>query len=266
MAKKTLKYVSGFIFITFLMAMLLTVLLSFFAYYRYPQLLPSHLTFTYWSDMILENALFKQAIGMSIIVGCLSALLSTLIGFMAGHGIVKMRWQKNSMVILAYSLPLLIPITSLFIGAHMILITLKLNNTMIGVILAHGLIAIPYATNIAISFFSGISPDMLAVARTLGASKVNRFYRVILPLLLPGIAFSLGMSFLLSMSDYFATFLIGGGKVITLSSIYYPLIGNADYGHSSVLSLIFLLVNMTVFFIVDRVTRKHMKVGDYLYE
>ncbi len=266
MANKIIKYLSVFMLMGLLTAILLTVLLSFFAYYRYPQLFPSHLTFNYWSNMLFENALFKQAIAMSIIVGSLSAILSTLVGFMAGYGIVKMGLQKNSVVILAYSLPLLIPITSLFIGAQMILISLKLNNTMMGVILAHALIAIPYSVNIAVSFFSGISQDMMAIARTLGASKINRFYRLILPLLLPGIAFSLGMCFLLSMSDYFATFLIGGGKVITLSSIYYPLIGNADYGHSSVLSLIFLLINVMIFFMVDRVTRKHLKVGDYLYE
>lgn len=252
--------------ILMIFTMLITGLLSIFAYYRYPQLLPSQPTLKFWMHLLFENALFTNALLMSVRVGLLSALVSTGVGFMAGYGIVSNHWQKNNGVILLYSLPLLIPVTSLFIGAHMVMIPLGLSSTLFGVVLAHALLGIPYAINISISFFTGIPEEFVMVAKTLGASKVKRFVYLLGPLIAPGIAFSLGMTFLVSVSDYFATFLIGGGNVITLSTIYYPFINNADYGHSSVLSIVFLAMNIAVFYLVDRFTGKTTHTEGYLYE
>lgn len=266
MADKMVKILGRLIIVLLLFAMVLTGLLSFFAYYRYPQLLPSQPTFFFWKNVLFENALFPNALLTSVRVGVLSALLATGIGFMSGYGIVLLNWQSKNAVVLLYSLPLLIPITSLFIGVHMVMIALGLSSTLIGVVLAHALIGIPYAINIAISFFSGIPRELVMVAKTLGATKFMRFKHLILPLITPGIAFSLGMTFLISVSDYFATFLIGGGNVLTLSTIYYPLISNADYGHSSVLSIIFLLMNIMVFGVVDYLVKKTIHSEGYLYE
>lgn len=266
MASKMVKITGRLIVFLLLIAMVLTGLLSIFAYYRYPQLLPSQPTTLFWKNVLFENALFLNALLTSVRVGVLSALLATAIGFMSGYGIVLLNWQNKNVVVLLYSLPLLIPITSLFIGVHMVMIASGLSSTLLAVVLAHALIGIPYAINIAISFFSGISEGLVMVAKTLGASKLRRFRHLILPLIVPGIAFSLGMTFLISVSDYFATFLIGGGNVLTLSTIYYPLISNADYGHSSVLSIIFLLMNIAVFGVVDFVVKNAVFSEGYLYE
>lgn len=266
MAKQMVKFLSKGMVFLLLIGVIWTLLLSFFAFYRYPNLFPRGFTDRYWSQMLFDNPLFKQALLMSLWTGALCGLVSTVIGFMSAYGIVQMGLEKSGPMVLVYSLPLLVPVTALFIGVHMVMLRLGLNNTLVGVVMAHALMGIPYATNIGISFFKGIPRQMVAVSRTLGAGRFFVFKKVILPLIMPGVTLSFALCFVLSVSDYFAVFLIGGGKIITLTSVYYPFLVHADYGHSSVLSLIFILTNVLVFYGVHFMTKKHFHVGAYLYD
>lgn len=244
----------------------LTVLLSIFSYYRYPQLFPSKLTVEYWQNLLFLNPLMLVSVRNSILIGIINAILSTVIGFMTGRALVKLNINKHMIVTMLYSIPLFIPATALFIGVHLVIIRLSFANTMIGVVLAHMIISIPYSTNIAISFFRGIPTDMEHVARTLGCKDSNLLKKVIIPLIIPGLLFSGAICFLLSFSEYFAAFLIGGGRIITVSTLLYPFINNADYGNSATLSIVFVLINILIFFIADYLTHKLTKANHLLFE
>ncbi len=244
----------------------LTILFSFFAFYKYPQLLPSKFTLDYWYNFFFKNQLMIKSVITSLSVGLLSACLSTIVGFMTARGLVHNKKSKLTKVITLYSMPLFLPITALFIGVHLVMIKLSLANTLLGVIIAHMILSIPYSTNIAISFFQGIPKNMEQLARTLGCSEIVLFKKVLLPMITPGLLFSTAVCFLLSFSDYFAALLIGGGKVITLSTLLYPYISNADYGNSATLGIVFVSINIVVFFIAEYITRKLTKINTYLFE
>lgn len=174
--------------------------------------------------------------------------------------------RGKKILLLFFSLPLFIPSIALFIGIHKMMIRFSLVNTYLGIIIAHMIISIPYATNISISFFQGISRDMEDVARTLGCTNKNLFVKIMGPLMMPGILLSLSICFLLSFSEYFSVFLIGGGKIITLSMVMFPYISNSDYGNGAAMSLVFMVANLGVFFITDLMIRKKTKGRHYLYE
>ncbi len=260
------KIVTWLILLLISLPVLLTLLLTFFSYYKYPQILPSQGTFTYWNNFFFNNPLMLRSVFNSLFVGLMNALLSTIVGFMTGRALAKKKENAHTRTILLYSLPLFIPATALFIGVHLMMIRLNLTNTFPGVILAHMILSIPYSTNIALSFFNGIPTEMEQVARTMGCKDLNLFRRVILPLIMPGLLFSGAICFLLSFSDYFAAALIGGGKVITVSALLYPYINNADYGNSATLGIVFVSINVGIFFIAERITGRLIKVSTYLFE
>ena len=246
--------------------LILTILFSFFSYYKYPQILPSQFTLGYWENFFFKNPLMMKSLGSSLFLGAMNGILATIIGFMAGRALSRQKVASNSRFVLFYTLPLFIPATALFIGVHFMMIHLSLANTFLGVILAHMILSIPYSTNIAISFFQGIPKDMEQLARTLGASEANLVKKLIIPMISPGLLFSASICFLLSFSDYFAALLIGGGKVITVSTLLYPYINNADYGNSATLGIVFVAINVGVFFIVEYITRRITKGSSYLFE
>lgn len=251
--------------IIILFPIILVVLFSIFSYYRYPLLFPEKFTLGFWQNTMLGNSQFYISVLNSIVVGTLNGILATLVGIMTARALTKYKFFGDKFIKIIASIPLFIPSIALFMGVHLIMIKLHLVNSFTGVVLAHMLVSVPYATNIFISFFMGINPDMENAARTMGCNQRRIYSKILLPLLAPGIYLSFSIGFLISFSEYFSTFLIGGGKVRTLSSMLYPYISNGDTGNAAVLGVIFILVNVSVFFIADLLSRKKNKIDNYLF-
>ena len=236
-------------------------LLSFFKFFKYPLLLPTKISLSYWQNLLLNNGLFLPSLFSTVLISLTTAFLATLIGFLAGRGIVKHHIKHTRIYLLIISIPLFIPGMSLFMGAHQVLIHTVFANHWTGIVLGHLLLCIPYSTNIAVAYFKGIPTDLEDVAQTLGASKAKSFRKLILPLIIPGLTLSTSIAFLISNTEYFSTFLIGGGNTITLSMIMYPYIANNDHGMSSVTGIVFVALHIVLFLLIDHlVLRKiHFK-------
>jgi multiple sugar transport system permease protein len=79
-----------------------------------------------------------------------------------------------------------------------------LDDTIIGLALVHTTLAIPFAVLITFSLFSGIPMELEEAAWTLGCTRLTAFTKVVLPLILPGIAASAIFAFVISWNEVFA--------------------------------------------------------------
>ena len=117
--------------------------------------------------------------------------------------------------------------------------------------LAHVLYALPYA----VSFLQeGMSRKMKLYeeqARVMGAVGGKLFWKISLPLLYPYIFPAFMMSYILSMSQYILTLILGGGKVKSLSLIMVPYIQSGERNLASAYGLIFLSSSFLLFFLLD---------------
>ncbi len=242
------------------LAVLLSLIMAFFTTYTYPALLPSGFTLKYILQSF-SNKLFIQSLFSSISLGVSCGFCATLLGFLIGRGIVKLNIAHKEMLVGFFTVPLFFPAVSMFIGVHAMMLRLHLANTFLSVLIAHLLITIPYAMNIGIAYFSGIPKELEIISHLLGAGKLRTFRTIIMPLISGGAGLAFSMTFLISMSEYFATFLIGGGNIVTLSGIMYPYISNFDMQNSAVVSTAFLAINITVF----AISNIWMKKRSYLY-
>lgn len=236
------------------------VLLSMFSFFKYPLLLPKSWTLAYWQDVFIMNPLFYKGLFSSISIGLLTALTSTLVGFLTGRAVIYHLGGFNKLVALMISLPLLIPGMTLFMGMHQVILMTPFKNSILGIVLVHTVICLPYTSNIAIAYFNGIPKEYEMISATLGGDSRYTLKKVVFPLIKPGLLLSLAISFLISNTEYFSTFLIGGGQVISLSMVMFPYINNADYGHSSVMALVFLGLHLILFFAVDRISSQSVQV------
>lgn len=243
----------GVALVTFaLIPILYMLLLSGNTFFKYPLIFPINMTNNYWDNLLFHNSLFYQGLLNSLFIGGLTAILATLIGFTAARGIVRYYKGNPKTILVLISIPLFIPGMSLFLGAHQVLIHTPFANHWTGVVLAHLLICIPYTTNTALAYFRGIPLELEQVAQTLGTNKFALYKKVLLPLLLPGLTLAAGISFLISNTEYFSTFIIGGGNTVTLSMVMFPYIANSDYGMSSATGIVFILLHLLLFLLIDR--------------
>ena len=109
-------------------------------------------------------------------------------------------WGEHSSI--AIFLVYLIPPTLLFIPLYEIVTALGAANTVWSLILVYPTITVPFCTWLLLSFFRSIPREVEEAALTDGWSRVGVFFRVALPLAVPGITTCIVFAFALSLSDY----------------------------------------------------------------
>lgn len=245
--------ISIFLGISFLLSLSLAV----FSFYPFPDMLPSGFTFEYIKRVMTNEKLLVHTIG----VGLVSATLSTIIGFFIAYSVTRYNFAAKRFLLGFFQLSLFFPAISMFIGIHIIMLKLEIANTFIAVVIAHLFLSIPYGINIGISYFYGIPVTYEQISKTLGAMPIQTFWRVLFPLLRPGIALSLSITFLISASEYFATYLIGGGRIRTIAGDLYPYISNFDHQSTGAHMFLFLCINGLFFWLFHRKVASYKKKG-----
>ncbi|MDQ0921919.1 putative spermidine/putrescine transport system permease protein [Pseudarthrobacter sp. W1I19] len=148
-------------------------------------------------------------------------------------------------------------VNSSLTGLGLIDTPLKLTNNMTGVTIGLVEIFMPYAILAMISGFGRLSPQLEEAAGSLGASKLNVFTRVTLPLSLPGILTAFLLVFVLSISTFITPRLLGGGSVQVLATeIYDQTTGLLNWPFAAALSVILLVLFGLIIAVYQRLTRK----------
>ncbi len=229
-----------------LFALGLSLSLGLWGQYPFPEIFPSGFSLAGLGELF-GNALFQSSLRSSIVLGISTALCATVLGFLLARGMSKYCGVYKLPLMAFFTMPLFFPAISMFIGVHSVMLKLGMANTFFGVLIAHTLISLPYAMNIGLSFYEGIDPRLEQVSALLGGTGLCTLRRVLLPLIASGLRLSFRLAFLCSMSEYFATFLIGGGNVLSISGILYPYIAQFDMQQTALLMGVFLGINLVVF-------------------
>lgn len=165
---------------------------------------------------------------------------------------------KNVFKILVLA-PIIVPPVAVAMGIHVSFIKMGLANTFLGVVLVHLIPCIPYGVRIITSVFEGIGEKMEIQAKVLGANPIQTFFHITLPMISPGVISAASMVFIVSFSQYFLTFLIGGGKIKTLSLVMFPYIQSGDRMMASAYSIVFSLTTLFVLLIMEKSIKKKYK-------
>ncbi len=102
-----------------------------------------------------------------------------------------------------------------------------------------------------------IPRNLIEASQDLGASPTRTFWRVILPLSLPGVLAGATFAFVLTLGDFLAPLLVGGPSGIMISNIVVSLFGAAyNWPLGAAISLCMLILVVTLLFLVERVEKK----------
>jgi len=102
-----------------------------------------------------------------------------------------------------------------------------------------------------------IPRNLIEASHDLGASPFRTFWRVILPLSLPGVLAGATFAFVLTLGDFLAPLLVGGPSGIMISNIVVTLFGAAyDWPLGAAISLCMLVLVVALLFLVERLEKK----------
>ena len=144
------------------------------------------------------------ALKNSVIVAALTMVMSIAIGAPAGYALSRFEFRGKELFRLLILLTRAFPLPLLALPLAVMFIRTGLDDTALGLALVHTTLAIPFAVLITFSLFSGIPMELEEAAWTLGCTRFTAFTKVVLPLILPGIAASAIFAFVISWNEVFA--------------------------------------------------------------
>ena len=235
------------------------------ASWPWPSLAPASLTTRGFETVLADSSTGLGSLWLSIGIAIACAAFTTCVATLGARAICLHTWRGRRLFEFATMLPFLIPGTVFAMGVQVAFIRLGLARSVGGVILAHSIVALPYAMSIMCDVTRAAGRRMEEASLTCGAGRFATLVHATLPGLAPGIASSLLMCYILSFSQYFLTLLIGGGAVRTFALVLFPYLGGGDRTIAGAYGIVFIAVTLTVFLAFELLIHKLRAVEDTAY-
>jgi spermidine/putrescine transport system permease protein len=219
----------------------------------------------------LANESYRQALVNSLQVTLVVTVVSVLLAYPFAWflaEIVPERWQRlglmlailpfwTSYVVRSYSWLLVLGergvVNSAMTGLGVLADPVQLANTRLAIITGFVHFFVMLLTLTIYANLKQLSPSYRRAAADLGASGVQTFVYVILPLTLPGIVVGAFLTFVLAIGDYITPQILGGGSELLMPQLIMLQVGRrGDFPMASALSLILMVFVTAAFFACAR--------------
>ena len=229
------------------------ILTSFRQNYPWPNLFSSNYSLRSYLYLAKDKK-FIQGIVNSLLIGICSASFSVILSIPIAKKIYykSTGYKKMSFVVF---LPFLIGGTSIGLGLQLFFKSLGVTGSKLLIIIAQSIYIIPYAVRILKPAYGFISNNLIYAAKMLRADDKDARREIIFPILAPFLRTALIMCFILSISEYYLTLVLGSGLVETFMTVAFPFFVARDRAISSAISIIFLLVNIIFILVIELVYR-----------
>jgi spermidine/putrescine transport system permease protein len=165
---------------------------------------------TRWYAGLAADTAMQHALGNSLAVALTTALLSTFLGLTAAKAVTRYRLRGAGAALAFISLPLFIPDIVLGISLLLLLGAAGLPLSLAAVVLGHLLVCVPFALTVLIARFESFDENLEEASADLGEDGWMTFWRVIFPLMLPGIVASLLLTFITSFDEFLVAYFLSG--------------------------------------------------------
>ena len=170
-----------------------------------------------WYENYFGSASWLQATATSLKAGTLTALFATPLGTLAAYGLFVSRLRWAALVFTLLVTPMIVPIILVGIAVFYAYVQLRLVNTLMGIVLAHSVLAIPLVLLIVTSALKSYDMSQEMAARSLGASRPRAFLTVTLPQIRFAVVTGAILAFLTSFDEIIVAMFVSGGANSTLT-------------------------------------------------
>jgi len=214
-----------------------------------------------WYQQLGDERTLLEALGNSLFVGGMTALLATTMGLFAAQAYVRYRFPGRKASEGLVMLPLVVP--GIIVASSMLIlfISIGLKPSLLTVILGHTFLALPFSGAILKSAFDGFDVSLEEASLDLGETAVGTFRRVTLPIVTPGIIASILVTFTVSFDEFVLAFFLSGSEptlpVYIWSQIRFP----AKLPNTLALGSLLLLVSILLLVIAEIFRRRSIRGG-----
>ncbi len=196
-----------------------------------PQFWPAHPSLTGFRE-VLTDPIFRQDLGNSLMITLAAVIVSIVIGFFGALAISRFRFLGRKIFIFVVLIVQMIPLLALTIPMSLLLDRFHLKNSLFGVIIAYLMFSMPYTVWTLRTFIANIPRELDEAAMVDGCSRWQTFYKIILPLVSPGLIATGVYGWILAWNEFVLanTLLVNNDKQ---TSMIYLLIFQSSSTHGA---------------------------------
>jgi putative spermidine/putrescine transport system permease protein len=228
---------------------------------------------------LFGERVYRQALLRTFVVGLAVGLIDIILAFPLAYFLVRTSSRWRGLLIALSFTPLLASVVVRTYGWYIVLNRFGVANDLLlwlgvtsdriafmpstGAIivgLAHALL--PYTILTLMGSIGGINPSLELAAMSLGANRRQTFFRIVLPLCLPGLIGGFILSFSIAISAYATPAILGGPATLVMATAIYSFMTQLlDWSIGAALAVIMTVSTLALLFIAARFGARTATIG-----
>ena len=169
-----------------------------------------------WYEDFFTDLNWRTAVKNSVIITTAATLLATTLGTLAALGLAKSYLPFRRALMALLISPMIVPLIISAAAMFFFYSNIHLQGTYLGVILAHTALATPFVVITVTATLSGFDNSLLRAAASLGATPATTFFRIIVPIISPGVIAGALFAFITSFDEVVVIYFVGSYQQHTI--------------------------------------------------
>lgn len=243
------RFICGIIFFFLIFPIIIIIPLSFnsLPFFTFtPEMLrldPSAFSLVNYKDFF-NNPDWQGALWNSVTIAPVATILATSFGTLAAIGLSQPNMPYRGAIMAILISPMIVPLIISAAGMYFFYSRIGLQGTFIGVVLAHAALGTPFVIITVTATLVGFDQSLTRAAANMGADAVTTFFKVQMPLILPGVISGALFAFITSFDEVVVVLFVGSSGQKTLP--WQMFTGLREQISPTILSVATILVAMSV--------------------
>ena len=202
---------------------------------------------TRWYGELLRDQTVLDAFQNSLFVGVIATVIATVIGTLTALALSRHEFRGKTFADSSIYAATVMPEIVVGVSLLVFFVAAGVGLGITTIVIAHVAFTISFVTIVVRARLSGMDRSLEEAAQDLGASPIQTFWRVTLPLILPGVMAGAMLAFTLSFDDFVITFFVSGVGSSTLPLKIYSML---KFGVTPVINALSTVVVLTTLVII----------------
>ncbi len=197
-----------------------------------------------WFVALWENEAVMRAFRVSFVLGALTAIISTTLGVLAALAMVRYDFPGKTAISTLLIAPILVPEVVLAVALLLFLQFLDLPKSFFLLLMGHVIFTLPFVILVVQARLSGMRRDIEEAALSLGASPIQTFFQITLPIMLPAVLAGALFAFTISFDDITGTLFWKPGGVETVPTQIFSMLRNSISPEINALGTVMIVITV----------------------
>ena len=167
-------------------------------------------------DTTVDSKKWMLGTRNSFIIGISATFLATALGTVAALGLSRPNMPFKGTIMAILISPMIVPLIITSAGMFFFYSKIGLTHTYLGLILAHTALGTPFVVITVTATLTGFDTNLIRASQSLGADTMRTFFKVIMPLILPGVISGALFAFITSFDEVVVVMFVGSVEQITI--------------------------------------------------